>query len=63
MLGSRTEVTNEDLTRLHYTGLVYKETLRLWPPIPEIARMANKDLSINNYYIPKGSWIEVIAFV
>lgn len=59
MLGSRSDITNEDLGKLHYTSMVYKETLRLWPPIPEIARLADKDFTINNHFIPKGSWVEV----
>ena len=63
MLGARTEVKYEDLNKLHYTHCVYKETLRLWPPIPEIARFTRKDIKINDVAIPKNSWLQVSTYV
>nr|QVK45600.1 cytochrome P450 [Brachionus paranguensis] len=63
VLGSKSFIDNDDLAKLAYTNCVYKETLRLWPPIPEIARISNKDLNLNGYHIPTGSWIEVSTYV
>lgn len=42
VLGSRDYINNTDLNQLAYTGCVFKETLRKWPPIPEIARLSKK---------------------
>nr|QEV83798.1 cytochrome P450 [Brachionus rotundiformis] len=63
VLGSKAFIDNEDLTKLTYTNCVYKETLRMWPPIPEIARISTKDLTLNGYHIPANSWIEVSTYV
>lgn len=59
VLGSRSDITSEDLTKLQYTSLVYRETLRLWPPIPEIARLVKQNIKIQNYDIPQDSWLQV----
>nr|UOU03247.1 cytochrome P450 3049F1 [Brachionus rubens] len=63
VLGSKSFISYEDITKLTYTNCVYKETLRLWPPIPEIARKSNKNISINGLDVPSGSWIEVSTYV
>ena len=63
MLGSRTEITHDDLCQLSYTSLFYKETLRLYPPIPEIARFSRKNFKINDIEIPKNSWIQMSTYV
>lgn len=39
---------------------MYKETLRLWPAIPEIARGVDADLNIEGYQIPQNTWVQVI---
>lgn len=49
----------EDLHNLEYTQCVYKEALRLWPPIPSVNRITNEDLFINSYFIPKDTEISV----
>ncbi len=63
VIGARTEITHDDLCQLHYTGCFYKETLRLYPPIPEIARFTRKSFKINDIEIPKNSWIQVSTYV
>jgi cytochrome P450 len=59
ILGTRTTITNEDLVKMNYTNCVYKEALRLWPPIPEIGRTLESDMNINGYHVPKGTWVQV----
>ncbi len=63
VLGSRIEMNFEDLTKLSYTGCVYKETLRLWPPIPEIARRVDQNFEVNSFDIPIDSWLQVSTYV
>lgn len=58
-LGYKSFIEYEDMVRLSYTGQIFKETLRLWPPIPELARHCNKQFEINGYEIPSDSWIQV----
>jgi cytochrome P450 len=50
------------LKKLSYTDCVYKEVLRLWPPIPEIARLVDKQIQINGYDIPVGTWLMVSTY-
>jgi len=59
VLGSRVEITYEDLNELKYTGCVIKETLRLWPPVPHLSRVVEGSYSIDGYDIPEGTWIQV----
>jgi cytochrome P450 len=61
-LGAKAFITYEDIAQLHYTDCVYKEVLRLWPPIPEIARLVTKKIQINGFDIPVGAWIMVSSY-
>lgn len=45
----------EHVKQLPYTGMVVKETLRLYPPIPEVARQALEDVPLGRYVIPEGT--------
>ena len=47
--------TLEHVKHLTYTEMVVKETLRLYPPIPEVARQALEDVPLGEYVIPKGT--------
>ena len=63
-IGSKTELDFDDIAKLNYTSCVYKETLRLWPPIPEIARLVKKGgFKIDGYEIPVDSWLQVNLFI
>uniref|UniRef100_A0A182P4H5 Uncharacterized protein n=1 Tax=Anopheles epiroticus TaxID=199890 RepID=A0A182P4H5_9DIPT len=54
-LGSSfTEVENDQLSRLPYMEMVLKETMRLFPVGPVIARQCTDDLKISNAIIPNG---------
>jgi cytochrome P450 len=55
--------TLEHVKQLPYTGMVIKETLRLYPPIPEVARQALADVPLGEYVIPAGTIVIVPVFV
>ena len=59
VLGSRSDVNYEDLAELKYTNCVFKEVLRLWPPVTAVSRVTPDDYKINEYIIPKDTWIQV----
>ena len=59
VLGSRNQITNEDLNSLPYLSCVIKETLRLWPPANGTMRLVNEDFKINGLKIPKGTFMHV----
>ncbi|WP_330254710.1 cytochrome P450 [Nocardia sp. NBC_00565] len=50
--------TIADLDRLHDLDLVIKETLRLMPPVPGLARRSVRDTEILGQYIPAGTPID-----
>jgi cytochrome P450 len=63
VLGER-PATIEDLPRLQYTGMVVKETLRLYPPLWDLTtREAVSDVELGGYELPKGSWIALAPYV
>jgi cytochrome P450 len=56
--------TVDDVPRLLYTGMVVKESLRLYPPVWGLTtREALSDLELGGYEIPKGSWIFCSPYV
>ena len=60
LIGSKSEITNEDLFNLPYVSCVIKESLRLWPPASGGVRNVNiHDFKIDDYLIPNGSIIIV----
>lgn len=53
VLGGRQISTAEDAESLKYLTCVFKETLRMYPPAPAIARRIQKDEKLGNIRIPK----------
>uniref|UniRef100_A0A7S1X9P9 Cytochrome P450 n=1 Tax=Compsopogon caeruleus TaxID=31354 RepID=A0A7S1X9P9_9RHOD len=47
----------EKVDQLSYLDAVYRECIRMYPPVPVSPRVANKDTSVGNYRFPKGSYI------
>lgn len=60
VLGDRAP-TFEDLPKLALTERVLKESMRMYPPVPSMARLASEDTTIGGYDVPKGS--EIILWV
>ena len=51
----RREPGMDDLSRLAYTANVVAESMRLFPPLWMLGRMAREDLNLGGYHIPAGS--------
>lgn len=62
VLGGRAPVLG-DVPRLPYTRAVIEETLRLYPPVPILAREALEEETIREKRIPKGSLIMVVPWL
>jgi cytochrome P450 len=45
-----------------YTEAVFKESLRLFPPVPLTIREANKDLQLGSYTVPAGTHLAVCIY-
>ncbi|WP_084467850.1 cytochrome P450 [Actinokineospora inagensis] len=54
VLGGR-RVTLDDLPNLPYTLQVFKEAMRLYPPVYMFTRQATEDVTIGSYHLPKGA--------
>ncbi|HLI84820.1 MAG TPA: cytochrome P450 [Bryobacteraceae bacterium] len=52
-----------DLPNLPYTEMVIRESMRLYPPAPGVAREAAEDVIIAGFEIPKGSLITINTYV
>ncbi|KAG8536622.1 hypothetical protein GDO81_025990 [Engystomops pustulosus] len=55
VLGERTTVEWEDLSKLPYTTMCIKESMRLNPPVPEVARKLKEPITFcDGRSLPKG---------
>jgi cytochrome P450 len=52
-----------DLENLSYARMVFAESMRLYPPVWIIGRHALRDVNLNGYVIPKGSYVHVSPFL
>jgi cytochrome P450 len=57
------EPTAEHIPRLRYTEWVVKEAMRLYPPVPNVAREALADCEIGGYHVPKGAQVALVQWV
>lgn len=62
VLGSRT-VTAADLPRLRYTRMIIDETLRLYPPVWLVARVALRDDESGRFSIPAGASVLISPYL
>lgn len=60
VVGSKAEVGFEDVNKLEYVGMVWKETLRLYPPVPVTFRDVNRQgYKIDGYEVPYNTQVLV----
>ncbi|RDD44411.1 Cytochrome P450 4F12 [Trichoplax sp. H2] len=57
------DLANSDLDQLKYIEFIIMETLRLYPPVDVLRRVAKKDDVIQNYKIPAGTLIYIALAV
>jgi cytochrome P450 len=57
------EIAFEQVKRLAYTRSVFRETLRLYPPITFIPRVAAESTQIGDYRVKKGAMIMIAPWV
>lgn len=51
---SDSEITHEDIGRMKYLEQCIKETMRMFPTVPLIARVIEEDTQVGDYILPKG---------
>lgn len=61
-LGGR-PVTLADVPRLPYSLAIFKESLRLYPPIYAFGRQAIEDVEVGDYLVPKGTVLLISPYV
>ncbi|KAL1457667.1 hypothetical protein WDU94_007872 [Cyamophila willieti] len=54
--------TYDQLQQLHVLTRVIKESLRLFPSVPIVAREAEEEIQVNGYTIPKGALLAVFVY-
>ncbi|MBP7694199.1 MAG: cytochrome P450 [Anaerolineales bacterium] len=57
-LGDR-QPAPDDLRGLEYAEMVIKEVMRLYPPIPSIARQAKTEVALTEYTVPAGMIVTI----
>ena len=62
IVGKKMQLTYDDIAKLEYTSSVYKETLRMWPPVSTLMRTVDEDCELCGYSIPKGTSIMISPF-
>jgi cytochrome P450 len=62
VLGTRPPIL-EDVPNLTYTRAVFEETVRLYPPVPLLARQALRDETIRGRPVPEGSLVMVVPWL
>lgn len=55
-------ITIEKLKRLHYLDATIKESQRLYPSAPVIARRIDRDVQVAGYTVPRGATINLFSY-
>ena len=59
VLGERTEISYQDIVNLKYCSCIFKESLRIYPPVVIVERVIKDEMDIEGYKIPKNTQIAV----
>ncbi|XP_018322335.1 probable cytochrome P450 301a1, mitochondrial [Agrilus planipennis] len=54
-------ITKSAFDKMVYLKACIKESLRLKPPMPLLTRILNKDVVVNNYKIPRGTYVLIAS--
>ncbi|GFP88415.1 cytochrome p450 71a8 [Phtheirospermum japonicum] len=57
ILNDKPDITDNDLGKMRYLKAVIRETLRLHPPIPFLARVAREDVKVMGYDVAAGTMV------
>jgi cytochrome P450 len=57
------EITMQSLPQLSYTGMVFQEAMRLYPPALAFARRTKEPVELGGYLVPKGSSIFLSPYI
>ncbi|XP_061388494.1 probable cytochrome P450 4e1, partial [Musca vetustissima] len=49
------DATFQELSEMKYMDMVLKETLRIYPSVPLVARAVQEDITMNGKFVPKGT--------
>ncbi|KAK7866651.1 hypothetical protein R5R35_000268 [Gryllus longicercus] len=60
---SRRPPTLRDLSEMRYLERCIKEALRLYPPVPMVARHLNEDARIGEYTVPAGTTAVIVTYM
>ncbi len=56
-------LTYADLSRLTQTGWVFREALRLYPPLAVVTRRAVREVEVHGHRIPEGTKVSVVPIL
>uniref|UniRef100_UPI003B834D28 cytochrome P450 4C1-like n=1 Tax=Chironomus tepperi TaxID=113505 RepID=UPI003B834D28 len=60
--GGRDELTTDDLNKMNYMERALKESLRIYPPVPYIARKLTEDMLHDGHLFKKGTTMEIFIY-
>uniref|UniRef100_UPI003B5B31EC cytochrome P450 4C1-like n=1 Tax=Leptopilina boulardi TaxID=63433 RepID=UPI003B5B31EC len=60
--GKNGKITSAEVQNMNYLEQCIKETLRLYPSVPFIARKVNEDLQLKHCFIPAGTIVDLHIF-